>query len=164
MLKTFAAAVIATAAFVYPAAAQEASESPAMAPQELVEAIYADVAFKDDKGCSGYDGMRNMLIWFSTDLLVAYKKDLQTSDSPSIDFDPFTNAQDMGEVTDLKVSVMKSESAAAEVEAAFDYAGSKQKLVYVLKMDGNNWAIDDIKYTPAEGDGYSLRALLTPAP
>jgi hypothetical protein len=164
MRKTLIAAALATAAFAFPAAAQETTEGAAMQPNELVEAIYADVAFKDEKGCSDYDGMRNILLWFSTDLLMAYKKDLQSADSPSIDFDPFTNAQDLGDVAGLKVAVLKSDAAAAEVEAAFDYAGSKQKLVYVLKMDGNNWAIDDIKYTPAEGDAYSLRGLLAPAP
>jgi hypothetical protein len=164
MRKTLIAAALATAAFAFPAAAQETTEGAAMQPNELVEAIYADVAFKDEKGCAGYDGMRNMLLWFSTDLLMTYKKDLQTNDSPSIDFDPFTNAQDIGDVKDLKVSVLKSDAASAEVAAAFEYGGGKQNLVYVLKMDGNNWAIDDIKYTPAEGEAYSLRGLFAPAP
>ena len=158
MLKKFAAAAFVSAAFLFPAAAQDAPEGPAMKPDEAVNEIYLQLSSKDEKGCA--TGYRSEIVWFSIDLLMAYKKDMVTNEMPSIDFDPFTNAQDVGDVTNLTVSVLKSDKASAEVSAQFDFAGGKQNLLYVLKVEGGDWAIDDIKYTPAEGDAYSMCGIL----
>lgn len=74
-------------------------------------------------------------------------------DEPIIDYDPIANGQDW-EIKAVTVTAPSPpKDGAATVEAAFDNAGTPQRVTYSLRDVDGAWKIDDIS-----SDGQSLRA------
>jgi hypothetical protein len=154
MLRSFAAAVVATAAFAFPAAAQDAPPSAS----ETLTILYENLAVPES-GCPIYTTEAGVLYFFTPELLMEYKK-AGSVDFPVIQADVFLDAQDVVPVTGLTAKPIEEDATTANVEVSFKLGGEDRKLVYTMKKAGSRWLIDDITYASREGAG-TLRAEIT---
>lgn len=64
----------------------------------------------------------------------------------AIDFDPLYDAQDT-DIKELKFTAADVKESTATVTANFTNFGEKRSIEFLMKLDGDKWKIDDIKYT-----------------
>jgi hypothetical protein len=154
MLKTIVAAAIATAAFLFPAAAQDSPPTAA----DIVTIVYENLTGRDGN-CAIFTTEAAVLYYFTPDLLLEYKK-ISSVDFPVIDGDVFFDTQDALPVNDLAVKPVEEGATTANVEASFKLGNEDRKVAFAMKKMGTRWLIDDISW-PWRGDTSTLRSEIT---
>ena len=120
-----------------PAAAQQP------APQAFLEAIYKPYLAKDFKGQPYGEADR----YFAPALAAAMERDMRDAkrrgEPPTLDGDPFVDAQEW-QITDLAISVRMKSALTATATATFANFGKPNRLKIALVQTPAGWRIADI--------------------
>jgi len=142
----------ATIALCLGALVESALAQPA-SPQAFLEAIYKPYLVKDYSGQPDEDASR----FFVPGLVRAMTADIAAArrrgDVPTLNGDPFVDAQDW-EITNLAIAVVPRGTTAATATVTFANLGKATRLLIELEQTPAGWRIADIK-----APSGSLRAL-----
>lgn len=120
-----------------PAAAQQPT------PQAFLEAIYKPYLAKDFKGQPYGEADR----YFAPALAAAMERDMRDAkrrgEPPTLDGDPFVDAQEW-QITDLAISVKMKSALTATATATFANFGKPNRLKIALVQTPAGWRIADI--------------------
>lgn len=95
-------------------------------------------------------------------LIAAHKSGTSEDSTGGLEFDPFIDGQEFGEIK-TKVGTPKLAGTKAEVPVVVNNFGSDITLTFYLVQSGGTWQIDDIVNTdPAQG--WRLSELMTAQP
>jgi hypothetical protein len=134
-----------------------AAAAPAASPQSFVEAIYRTYL---GKAAKGIELTQEAVIrrYFAPPLADAIVKDRAEADKrgdvPTLDGDPFVDAQDF-EIAQLRVSTKPAGADAATATVSFSNLKRPKTMTLELVKVGGAWRIADIK-----GPSGSLRDLM----
>jgi hypothetical protein len=142
-------------AFAFPALAADTDT-----PDAFLKSIYSHYGDSDKKDGSGVmiDSAAQLRRYFTADLVSLVEADEKAAekrgDVPTLDGDPFIDAQDW-QVTNLKIHVDFQTATAAKATVTFENVKEPKVVQLDLVNTPKGWRISDIFW---KGDG-SLRAL-----
>jgi hypothetical protein len=141
--------------FAFPALAADSDT-----PDAFLKGIYSHYGDSDKKDGAGVmiDSAAQLRRYFTADLVALIEADEKAAekrgDVPTLDGDPFIDAQDW-QVTDLKIHVDSQTATAAKATVTFENVKEPKVVQLDLVNTPKGWRIADIFW---KGDG-SLRAL-----
>jgi hypothetical protein len=144
------------AALAAPAAAADA------AAVAFVTAIYAAYKGKDAKGVA-LDSDAALRRYFEPGLAALIGKDQKAAarrhDAPTLDGDPFVDAQDW-DIATVDISISDTANTTARATATFKNAGTPTTVVLDLVKLNNDWRVSNITWQH-DGKPETLRQLYT---
>lgn len=115
--------------------------------------------YRDPNGGIVLDTPEDVRRWFEPELAGLLIDDdaqaTEAGDVPSLDGDPFVDAQDF-DIKDLKISIESEAADVARAKVSFTNFGEAKTIGYDLIMTGSGWRIRDIEWP--EG---TLRGIFT---
>jgi hypothetical protein len=121
----------------------QAAETPA----DFLAAIFEH--YHDPKGGIVLDTPDDIRRWFEPDIAGQMIDDAaqatEAGDVPSMDGDPFVDAQDF-DIKDVKITIDNESADMAKGTVAFTNFGEAKSIHYDLVMTGSGWRIRDIEW------------------
>lgn len=158
--ETPATATTATAAVATPPATPAVATPATSRPETVVSQLY-ELADHDQSPFFQTDHRERVDFHFDKELADLIWNDVVTANGEvgALDFDPLYDAQDM-DIKNFKVQPAVIEADKARVPVTFDNFGKKVEIVFLLRQEGANWKITDIRWAPDR----TLSDLLRPEP
>jgi hypothetical protein len=146
-------AVLALAICAASPAAAAPPGTPPKAPEALLQDIYSHYRGSASKGVP-LDTDADWRRYFTDGLVALVSADekaaAKSGDIPTLDGDPFVDAQDW-DITHLTIQIDSQSAAAATATVKFDNINEPKKLHIKLVATPNGWRIDDIVWPGTEG-------------